>query len=382
MPSILEYAETEFSLLAEKPFTDVDSLLLSQFSYMNLSAFEDELKCENKIEIRELLKAERFEKLMFHVRDTKSNMRLLYAMASSPRWRNIKIGNFVEKLCDQSEEQFAAITVYLDDDHACAVFRGTDATLVGWKEDFNMAFLPVIPSQADAADYVTKLGKSFPGKLLLMGHSKGGNLAAYAGMFCDPEIQKRIERVYPLDSPGFIGNTLESEEYGRIQSRVHKVIPKGSLIGMLLENHGAYSVVESNQMGIMQHDPFSWEVRGKDFCYAEDLDKGSVLVNQTVHQWLAQCTREQRRKFVDAIFDLLASTQRINWKEMHKDVHAGVTAIRGVREQIDIETARMIANLLGRLAVIGAGNALEMLRQKTPFQQESAQKEQGGLEHV
>lgn len=146
MPSILEHAETEFSLLAEKPFTDVDSLLLSQFSYMNLSAFEDELKCENKIEIRELLKAERFEKLMFHVRDTKSNMRLLYAMASSPRWRNIKIGNFVEKLCDQSEEQFAAITVYLDDDHACAVFRGTDATLVGWKEDFNMAFLPVIPS--------------------------------------------------------------------------------------------------------------------------------------------------------------------------------------------------------------------------------------------
>lgn len=146
MPSILEYAETEFSLLAEKPFTDVDSLLLSQFSYMNLSAFEDELKDENKIEIRELLKAERFEKLMFHVRDTKSNMRLLYAMASSPRWRNIKIGNFVEKLCDQSEEQFAAITVYLDDDHACAVFRGTDATLVGWKEDFNMAFLPVIPS--------------------------------------------------------------------------------------------------------------------------------------------------------------------------------------------------------------------------------------------
>lgn len=113
MPSILEYAETEFSLLAEKPFTDVDSLLLSQFSYMNLSAFEDELKDENKIEIRELLKAERFEKLMFHVRDTKSNMRLLYAMASSPRWRNIKIGNFVEKLCDQSEEQFAAITVYL-----------------------------------------------------------------------------------------------------------------------------------------------------------------------------------------------------------------------------------------------------------------------------
>ena len=173
MPSILEYAETEFSPLTEKPFTDVDSLLLSQFSYMNLSAFEDELKCENKIEIRELLKAERFEKLMFHVRDTKSNMRLLYAMASSPRWRNIKIGNFVEKLCDQSEEQFAAITVYLDDDHACAVFRGTDATLIGWKEDFNMSFLSPVPSQKDAVRYIDTTVQRSEGKLILGGHSKG-----------------------------------------------------------------------------------------------------------------------------------------------------------------------------------------------------------------
>ena len=286
MPSILEYAETEFSPLAEKPFTDVDSLLLSQFSYMNLSAFEDELKCENKIEIRELLKAERFEKLMFHVRDTKSNMRLLYAMASSPRWRNIKIGNFVEKLCDQSEEQFAAITVYLDNDHACAVFRGTDATLVGWKEDFNMAFLPVIPSQADAADYVTKLGKSFPGKLLLMGHSKGGNLAAYAGMFCDPEIQKRIER---------------------IQSRVHKVIPKGSLIGMLLENHGAYSVVESNQMGIMQHDPFSWQVTDGAFHTLEEISSGAKYMNKTLNSWITGMSIDERIRLVDVLYGLLTA---------------------------------------------------------------------------
>ena len=349
MPSILEYAETEFSPLTEKPFTDVDSLLLSQFSYMNLSAFEDELKCENKIEIRELLKAERFEKLMFHVRDTKSNMRLLYAMASSPRWRNIKIGNFVEKLCDQSEEQFAAITVYLDDDHACAVFRGTDATLVGWKEDFNMAFLPVIPSQADAADYVTKLGKSFPGKLLLMGHSKGGNLAAYAGMFCDPEIQKRIERVYPLDSPGFIGNTLESEEYERIQSRVHKVIPKGSLIGMLLENHGAYSVVESNQMGIMQHDPFSWQVTDGAFNTLEEISSGAKYMNKTLNSWIAGMSIDERIRLVDVLYGLLTAGNIENVFDAG-DIQKNIGAIYNAAVHLDPETRSFVLQIIRQLA--------------------------------
>ena len=195
-------------------------------------------------------------------------------------------------------------------------------------------------------------------------------------------MQGRIRRVVSFDGPGVDDETAASDGYAAVASRIIAYVPQFAVVGLLMAAHPVHRVVISDNNGIMQHDPFSWEVQGKDFCYAEDLDKGSVLVNQTVHQWLAQCTREQRRKFVDAIFDLLASTQRINWKEMRKDVHAGVTAIRGVREQIDIETARMIANLLGRLAVIGAGNALEMLRQKPPFQQESAQKEQGGLEHV
>ena len=248
---------------------------------------------------------------MFHVRDTKKQHEAFCTL-----WRQLALAQHKKsatslKSCVTSQRSgFAAITVYLDDDHACAVFRGTDATLVGWKEDFNMAFLPVIPSQADAADYVTKLGKSFPGKLLLMGHSKGGNLAAYAGMFCDPEIQKRIERVYPLDSPGFIGNTLESEEYGRIQSRVHKVIPKGSLIGMLLENHGAYSVVESNQMGIMQHDPFSWQVTDGAFHTLEEISSGAKYMNKTLNSWITGMSIDERIRLVDVLWLLTAGNMK------------------------------------------------------------------------
>lgn len=355
MPSIIEYAETEFRTLEEKPFSDVDSLLLSQFSYMNLSAFEDGLTGGNTLEIRELLKAERFEKLMFHVRDTKSNMRLLYAMAASPRWRTVKIGNFSEKLCDQAEEQFASITVYLDKDHACAVFRGTDATLVGWKEDFNMAFLPVIPSQADAAEYVTKLGKSFPGKLILTGHSKGGNLAAYAGMFCDPEVQKRIERVYPLDSPGFIGNTLDSDEYKRIQDRVHKVIPRGSLIGMLLENHGAYSVVESSQMGIMQHDPFSWQVTDGAFNTLEEISGGAKYMNKTLNSWIAGMSIDERVRLVDTLYGLLTAGDIQNVFDAG-DIQKNIGAVYNAAVHLDPETRSFVLQIIRQLASLALHN--------------------------
>ena len=297
MPSILEYAETEFSPLAEKPFTDVDSLLLSQFSYMNLSAFEDELKCENKIEIRELLKAERFEKLMFHVRDTKSNMRLLYAMASSPRWRNIKIGNFVEKLCDQSEEQFAAITVYLDDDHACAVFRGTDATLVGWKEDFNMSFLSPVPSQKDAVRYIDTTVQRSEGKLILGGHSKGGNLAVYASVFARPSVKKRIITVYNNDGPGFDSNFVKHPDYLAILPRIKSIVPYGSVVGMLLKHDGDYEVVKSSQSGLMQHDSMSWQVIGPEFETEQEISPKSKRLNTALSAWIDGLTREQRAEF-------------------------------------------------------------------------------------
>lgn len=212
-----------------------------------------------------------------------------------------------------------------------------------------MAFLPVIPSQADAADYVTKLGKSFPGKLLLMGHSKGGNLAAYAGMFCDPEIQKRIERVYPLDSPGFIGNTLESEEYGRIQSRVHKVIPKGSLIGMLLENHGAYSVVESNQMGIMQHDPFSWQVTDGAFHTLEEISSGAKYMNKTLNSWITGMSIDERIRLVDVLYGLLTAGNIENVFDAG-DIQKNIGAIYNAAVHLDPETRSFVLQIIRQLA--------------------------------
>ena len=368
MPSILEYAETEFSLLAEKPFTDVDSLLLSQFSYMNLSAFEDELKCENKIEIRELLKAERFEKLMFHVRDTKSNMRLLYAMASSPRWRNIKIGNFVEKLCDQSEEQFAAITVALGDGRHFVAFRGTDGTLVGWKEDFNMAFTCPVPAQRLAARYAASAMLRFPGEFLLGGHSKGGNLAVYAAAFCPAALQERIAAVYNNDGPGFDAEVIALPGYQRICARVQTFVPQSSIVGMLLEHEEAYTIIHSTGDGFGQHNLYTWEVLRDRFVTLETVTNGSRFLDRTLKQWLAGLEPEQRERTIDTVYHMLCETNAETLHELKENRFSRALALLRSAKGLDEDTRKLLVHAAG-VFFRSAGRSLKQAR--VPDEQES-----------
>ena len=330
---------------AADPANDLDTLVMAALSYIDLPA-------ETQV-FAQCAKSVPPDDPDDHFRG--ECRRLLQQIAKSSRFGALTVRDAVSVLND--EIQFAAMTVDLPDGTHMIAFRGTDGSLTGWREDFAMSFESPVPAQAAAQKYLERHLTQDAGDVIVTGHSKGGNLAVYAAAHTKADLQGRIRRVVSFDGPGVDDETAASDGYAAVASRIIAYVPQFAVVGLLMAAHPVHRVVMSD-------------------------NKGSVLVNQTVHQWLAQCTREQRRKFVDAIFDLLASTQRINWKEMRKDVHAGVTAIRGVREQIDIETARMIANLLGRLAVIGAGNALEMLRQKTPFQQESAQKEQGGLEHV
>lgn len=257
MRNIIEYVEQEFTAFSEKPFCDVDSLVLSQLSYIHFEVLLNQYPADHKAEIRDLLRAEDMDLILLNVRDPESNKKLLYALAASPRFRNIKFGDFVSKTNDTLQEQFAAVTFYMPDGQAYIVYRGTDSTLIGWKEDFNMAFMPKVPAQQDALDYINRIAAKFDGYINLCGHSKGGNLAIYSAAFGDAALQDRVRCIYAHDAPGFSKENLQSAGYKRIQYRIRKTIPQASLIGMLLENHDNYTVVESRQIGIMQHDPFS-----------------------------------------------------------------------------------------------------------------------------
>jgi hypothetical protein len=347
LKSIIEYAEMEFRTLDEKPFGPVDSLILSQLAYINFEGLvpgpADGLKT---VRIADCLRAELFTSMFFETRDPKNNKRLLQAVAASPRFRDIEMSSFVSEFDPVSEKQFSAITYILPESTEYIAFRGTDNTLIGWKEDFNMAFVYPVPSQKRAFEYLLDISQRMSGNLIIGGHSKGGNLAVYSAFMAPQSVQRRILNIYDHDGPGFREGILDGEGYLHIEDRIAKTVPQSSLIGMLLEGHKKYTVVESSRFGVMQHDPFSWKVAGNDFVTTEEVSDGAKYMNRTIRDWLNTLSQEEREKFTDLLFGVLdagdAKTFSEITQEWRKNFSAIFTAIRGA----DPEMKKFIGELI------------------------------------
>jgi hypothetical protein len=308
MPNIIDYAQNELASFAAKPFNAVDSLVLSQLAYINLATLVPGSTSKYRtVRLGSLLRAEDFDQMFSNVRAAKENLQLLYALAANPRFRDIELNYFVDERDPILEKQFAAVTYYLDNKTAYVAFRGTDTTLLGWKEDFNMAFQSPVPAQQRAVEYLLTIAEKWRGELLVGGHSKGGNLAIYAAVMSAPSMQNRIRRVYSHDGPGFNEEFFQSPGFARLAGRIEKTMPQSSLIGMLLENQESYTVVKSNRVGLMQHDPFSWIVAGDHFQILNKLTSGAQYMDRTLNEWLAKISYEEREFFIDALYSVLVS---------------------------------------------------------------------------
>ena len=235
------------------------------------------------------------------------DLELLKAAASTPRFAEVELCCYKSVFLPEEEAQFAAVIFLPGDGSAFLAFRGTDRTLVGWKEDFNMSFRESVPAQRMAAEYVNAFGAETELPLRLGGHSKGGNLAVYAAAKCAPELRERILAVYNHDGPGFMDSMMRYPGYLEMVPKIHTYVPQSSVIGMLLEHEEAYTVIRSSQIGIMQHDPHSWEVQGAGFVTVEELTADSRFLNRTLKNWLAGMTVEERNAFFDSVFELLAA---------------------------------------------------------------------------
>lgn len=355
--NIIDYAENQLEVFAERPFCTVDSLVLSQLSYIYFSALVPDMEDEEKtIKIKELLRAEYFDRMLQDVRDPRSNRSLLSALAASPRFRNIKVGLYCDLLDTCLEKQFAAMTFFLDKKTAYIAFRGTDSTLIGWKEDFNMAFKSPVPSQEEALRYVRMVAKRWPGKLFVGGHSKGGNLAVYSSMMCEPEIQDRIICVYSHDGPGFKDNVFQSMEFQRICDRIDKTLPQSSLIGMLLEHQECYSVVKSSRLGLMQHDPFSWGIEQDHFCILEQLSTSAQCMDRTLNEWIASIADEERERFVDTLYSVLEAGNITTLTQINKDWQKNIPTVLLAAKNLSPEAKIFVLQTLKALAVLAIKN--------------------------
>lgn len=312
MANIFDYLDWRGDIsFTEDPFNVVDNLILSWMAYVGLDEVMPCGICNEPITIKDA--SARFfqlydlEEKLKGVCLTRTSVLLFSKLAECSRFQNMRILNYVNHISEELQKQFSAMTIEIDKNTLYIAFRGTDDTIVGWREDFNMSFQPVVPSQIEAANYLEETVKGRSEKLIVGGHSKGGNLAVYASMKASKDVKNRIIRVYNNDGPGFQKYILESSEYQEIIPKVKTIVPESSIIGMLLGHEEEYEIVHSSQRGIMQHDAGTWEVMRNSFVYLDSVSNASKFLDNTIKEWIATLDTNQRKEFVDRLFEILES---------------------------------------------------------------------------
>lgn len=306
MANALDYLSWRGDLLfTERPLNQVDNLILCELSYIDMSGIVPSPDDGGSVSLREL--SETYSRLDRKQDDLFYNdpVPLLKAAGESPRFSSVEVGRYVNHIDASSQVQFSAVCFRLPDNSVYAAFRGTDNSVVGWREDFNFSFSEQTAGQREAVSYLESAAAALPGPLYVGGHSKGGNLAVYAAAFCDPSLRPRFRRIFSNDGPGFMESIAESENYQSVLPLVDLFLPESSIVGILLDNRGRRSVIRSSASGVMQHGLLSWQVVGTRFEEADSQSPASVFVDKTLRAWLSSLEPEQRRNVVSALFDAL-----------------------------------------------------------------------------
>ncbi len=331
-PHIVDYARTQLDAFAQRDVCRVDSLVFSMLSYFRLPAGApaSDATTDDGVPLRELFRAEWFEPMCGKVYNTPESVALLTACAASPRFRDVRVCSYVTHTSELAEQQFSAMTFRISPEESFVAFRGTDNTIVGWKEDFNMSFATTVPSQVSAARYLERVDKQTSGRLWCGGHSKGGNLAVHAGVMASSPVRSRLVRLFSHDGPGFSAEAMAGERWRGAGELVDKTIPQSSTIGMIFERQeGDYQVVRSHASGFVQHDPFSWEVDGPDFAFEGKVGVGASALDSSVNEWLSTTSPEERERFVDTVFAVIDAS--------------GESTMAGIRERWSVTVPRMLA---------------------------------------
>ena len=307
MANIFDYLTWRGDLtFSQDPPNAVDALVFSGLSYIRFGE-EPGQTPEKPVFLKTAAEA-------FFARDgyetccrVEKDLDLLRAAVQTRRFGMTQLCMYRDLLIPQQETQFAAMTFLLDDGSMFLAFRGTDNSLVGWKEDFNMTFQQTIPAQRLALQYTREVSMEYLRPMRLGGHSKGGNLAVFAAARSSPMIQQQILEVYNNDGPGFTKYLMGDPGYVRMVPKIRTYVPQSSVIGMLLEHEEPYTVICSKSIGLLQHDLYTWDVLGRDFLSVEEITEGSQFVDATIKTWFADMTNLEREQLVDVMYALLGS---------------------------------------------------------------------------
>ncbi len=239
-------------------------------------------------------------------------------LPKTERFKDLQLSGYVSVLDSEDTEQFSALTVSLPDGSKYVSFRGTDDTLLAWKENFLMAVEKEIPAQRDALNYLLWAASAYRGPLIVGGHSKGGNMSVFASSFAPARVQKRIKAVYSNDGPGFNPEFLKEPGYLRIKPKLHVILPTTSIVGTLLTQDEDLEIVECDRLGVASHDGFLWHVKGTSFVRSGKLSKSSEAYENSMTAVLDSMTIEERKAFLTEFFSAFAQTGAVTLTDLNE----------------------------------------------------------------
>lgn len=420
MPNILDLLNNDFTNFEERKFNAVDSLILCELAYIcmpeSIPKYNDDSNALATVPLSELLRGEDFSS-MFSSGSTKVDefrKNLLLAVESSPRYRGMRVGEVLERfdesnIDDSCEQQFAAVTFDLTDciGSSCFVvaFRGTDNTLVGWKEDFNMAFRCPVPAQESAAEYLLSISRrackyscksggirgifssvgdyfanlfnkksdldksdntnsndcdlsdcdlSDNPKIFVVGHSKGGNMAAYAAMRLDAQdrsLGNHISKIYSMDGPSFGSDVVDPKVFSRVVSRIEKVVPQSAFIGLIMDTGVPYKVTAADSIGLMQHFGMYWQVKDGDFDYCDCVTPRALAVSKAANEWMMSLPFEERKRRIDSVYSMFSSLGYSTFDEMSSHWSEVVPALLKIAMHMDSKTYELIRSVMSAFAL-------------------------------
>lgn len=305
MGIIFDYLDqVAYDSIYDTPFNELDLLMLTEITYLPFDQIvSDQMSPDCTCRLFEAAEKVPQDLCMLV---TKNRLKLLEKVASSTRFKNIKLMGYVNDIDSDVQKQFAAMIFKIKPDSYVLTFRGTDDSIIGWKEDFHMTYMDQVPAQKTAVNYLRKAMDALPGQFILTGHSKGGNLASYAASQIEPEYQERIQSIYSYDDPGLNHSVITSQGYQTISDKIKRYIPQGSIVGMMLETPKQAQIVKSTAIGgLAQHDTFTWQISGQTFVLLDNLNPESLQVDKTLKNWVDSVSDDELKDFFDLFFGLI-----------------------------------------------------------------------------
>ena len=311
MANLFDYLKWRGDLsFSSSPIADVDASILSMIVYIDFEKLCGGVPMTLRDAAENYCPDAKYDKVKLGLIVPSKNINKLFCQAAeSDRFGKLTVTDYVAHTDVEECCQFAAATFLTQGKSAIVIFRGTDDTLVGWREDLCLSYMESIPAQRRALEYLNAAAEKYPDrKFYIAGHSKGGNLAYFSAAHAPESVRERIARVYSFDGPGLSENDVKSDSFRAIQRRMMSVVPQSSFIGIMFERGSRTAVVRCEGIGPYQHDCFSWEVSGAHFVRLPELSPRGKRNEEQFRSAMSSMSSEEKREFVETFCSMVEST--------------------------------------------------------------------------